>query len=193
MKVFDFDNTIYDGESLFDFFTFITKKNKKALLYIPVALKILLQYKLKLITDENVNSLASKFTSLIVKDQNQLDLYIKEFWDLNRKKLKPEFLRKLKRNDVIITASPSLLMDGIKEQLKGVKIIASEFNLETNQFDFLCLGENKVKKFESIYGKRKKIKEFYTDSLNDLPMVKKAKKAYMVKNNKIKRIKIIVD
>lgn len=46
MRVFDFDNTIYDGESVIDFYLFSLRRNPKAARYVPVVLYHLLRYKL---------------------------------------------------------------------------------------------------------------------------------------------------
>ena len=45
MNAYDFDNTIYDGESLFDFFIFCMYKKKSLILYFPFVLYILVLYK----------------------------------------------------------------------------------------------------------------------------------------------------
>lgn len=36
MRVFDFDNTIYDGESVIDFYLFSLRRNPKVARYVPV-------------------------------------------------------------------------------------------------------------------------------------------------------------
>ena len=47
-----------------------------------------------------------------------------------------------------------------------------------------CKGEEKVKRFKKIY-KDVKINNAYSDSLSDIPMFKLAKKAYIVKDEKL--------
>ena len=46
MRVFDFDGTIYDGESLFDLYLFSAKYNPKVLRYIAPVLRYAIKYKL---------------------------------------------------------------------------------------------------------------------------------------------------
>lgn len=189
VNVYDFDNTIYDGESLADFFFFIIKKKKSAIRYIPLVLYTLSLYKLRLVSDEKANKIASKMAGFILKNKKDVKRFVDEFWLENKHKLKKSFLKRLNRKSVIITASPSFLMNGIKKELKTKHIIASEFNMKTVQFDFLCLGKNKITAFEKNFGK-KKIKEFYSDSLNDLPMMRYAEKAFLVKKNRIEEINL---
>ena len=42
MNVYDFDNTLYKGESSYDFFFFCLKRKPKMIKYIPVVLKLIL-------------------------------------------------------------------------------------------------------------------------------------------------------
>ena len=45
MNVYDFDNTIYDGESILDFFFFYLKKTPYLVKYIPKVFYALYKYK----------------------------------------------------------------------------------------------------------------------------------------------------
>ena len=45
MKVFDFDNTIYDGESAYDFFKFCLSRKKSLIKYMPEVMYNLGKYK----------------------------------------------------------------------------------------------------------------------------------------------------
>ena len=88
MRVFDFDNTIYDGESVFDFFLFCVKKQKYLLKYMPLMIKDLIFYKMRLLTEEKLYEQASGLTKEIVKNREHANDYIEEFWRLNsRRKL----------------------------------------------------------------------------------------------------------
>lgn len=189
MNAYDFDDTIYDGESLFDFFFFCLKKEKRLFKYIPFVIVFTIKYKLNLLTikeiTKKIEQLSMNFLDNIDYDYEPL---VKEFWDKNINKLKPQFLKKLKKEDLIITGCPNFLINHIKDKLNVDNIICTEFNLEEEKLEFLCFGENKVKKFREIY-KDKKINEFYTDALADTPFMKIADKAYFVKKNKIKLIK----
>ena len=45
MQVFDFDNTIYRGESTFDFAVYVILRRKKLITKLPGIVKILWKYK----------------------------------------------------------------------------------------------------------------------------------------------------
>jgi len=185
MNAYDFDNTIYDGESLYDFFLFCMVKKKKLVLYLPLVIYILILYKLTLLTDKKLYKFSNLLSSAIINSKEDTAKYVDWFWSKNSYKLKPYFLDKLKEDDVIITASPRFLMDGIANRLNTKNIICSEYNLNTGKFEFICFRHNKVKIFKELYPNAI-IDEFYTDSLNDIPMLKLAKRAYLVKKIKEK-------
>ena len=48
MNVYDFDNTIYKGESAIDFFVYFMKRDPKLLLYVPKVIKALIRYKMRM-------------------------------------------------------------------------------------------------------------------------------------------------
>ena len=54
MRVFDFDNTIYNGESVFDFYLFSIKYNPKVAKYVPLAVFNLFKYKLGKTTKQDL-------------------------------------------------------------------------------------------------------------------------------------------
>lgn len=183
MNIFDFDNTIYDGESLVDFFCFCISKKKSLSLYLPLIIYTTILYKANLLSIDKLYTLASKMSSAVIDNKEHAELFIQEFWHKNKYKLKKDYLDKLNSNDVIITASPRILINGIKNQLNTENIICSEFNLETGKFEFIRLGENKVYALKNQYPNIS-INEFYTDSLSDIPLMKLAKKSYLVKRNR---------
>ena len=175
MNVYDFDNTIYDGESLIDFFFFLISKNKKLILYIPLIGYTAVLYKLEYLSIDKLYYLAGKMSSIVINNKENANKFIKEFWEKYQYKLKKEYLNKIRNEDVIITASPDILILGIKNILNTENIICSKFNLDTGKFDFICFRENKAKAFKEKYPNNY-IKEFYTDSLNDIVKKKKVKR-----------------
>jgi phosphoserine phosphatase len=190
MNVYDFDNTIYDGESLVDFFIFCMKKKPELVLYFPFVVYILTLYKLRLLPIEKIYDATTKMTSPIMSNKDDADKFIEEFWEKNHCKLKKEFLEMLTDEDIIITGSPRKLIAGIMDQLKVLpsNIVCSEFNFDTGRCEFICFRENKVAIFKEKYP-NVVIDRFYTDSLNDIPMMKLSKESYLVKGKKkIKQI-----
>ena len=182
MKVFDFDNTIYDGESCFDFFVFCVKRKKSLCVHLPSVIYNLIRYKMGKVEFDVVYAFCDKMMSVFFENRAYADELLKEFWDINRKKLKKEILALISEEDAIISAAPDFLLEVIAEDLRAKTIISTE--TADDHVMVLCYGENKVKLFEA-YLEGCEIDEFYTDSVNDAPMMKMAKRAYMVKGTKI--------
>lgn len=189
MKVFDFDNTIYDGESLLDFFCFCIKIKKSLIFKIPTVLYTAILYKMNKLSIDNLYEKASKLTKVITSNKEDVDMYVKKFWLKNKIKLKQNMLDKITEEDIIITASPDILIKGISSELKTKNIISSKLNVNTGKFEFICFRENKVTIFKEKYPNAI-IDEFYTDSMADLPLMKMAKNVYLVNKDKIKQLNI---
>lgn len=180
MNVYDFDNTIYDGESSFDFFCFCILKKKSLIRCLPIAIYVLILYKLNLLREEKIYLMFNKFSKVIVDNKILIENFVDDFWIKNEKKLKIEFLEKLKSDDVIITGSPNFLINAIKDKLNTDNIICTNVDIENGKLLFCCFRNNKVEAFRKVYPD-KEIEEFYTDSLSDKPMMDISKKVYLVK------------
>ena len=188
MNVYDFDNTIYDGESLFDFYLFCLKKDFKFIKYLKVAVLSLVKYKLCLITHEKLIKLCSKYVYDFLTDVGDFEQVAKEFWDKNENKIKPWYSKYKKEDDVICSANFNVFLDEICNRLNIRNIISSEVDTDKKEVLQLCFRSNKVTLYKAKY-KDVVIDNFYTDSKNDMPMIEISKNAYLVKNNKIKKIK----
>ena len=189
MNVYDFDNTIYDGESVVDFFIFTLNKKKSLIIYLPLVTYIALLYKIGKLPIKKIEKLSNKMSYILVENKHYAKEYIEEFWEKNNNKLKKEYLEKIKEEDIIITAAPRILLDYIKDKFNTNNIICTEFNLETGSLEYICMRENKAKALLSKYPNIV-IDEFYTDSMNDKPLMEIAKKTYLVKRNNTKEINI---
>lgn len=188
MNAYDFDNTIYDGESIVDFFLFCLKKDHSLLRYLPYIIIFVIKYKFNKITIEEITNTIERLSLSFFKNRHyNYEALVEEFWQKNIHKLKPQFLKKLKKDDLIITGCPNFLIEYIKDKLNVDNIICTEFNLETKKLEFLCFGKNKVKIFKELC-KDQKINEFYTDSLADIPFMQLSDKVYLVNKDEIKLI-----
>ena len=182
MNIYDFDNTIYDGESTVDFFLFCLKKKKSLIKYLPLVFYTAVLYKMKVLSIEKLLKNVSKMTSEFVNSNHDFNKLAIEFWDLNKRKLKLSYLSRLNNGDVIITASPRFLIEAILPTLKISDAICSEFDTNTGQFEFVNFKENKVIAFQKKYP-NEKIVNFYTDSFNDSPLIEMAENSFLVKGN----------
>lgn len=189
MNVYDFDNTIYNGESSIDFFLYVLSKNIKLTKYLPITGYALLLYKQGLLSIEKIQEVANRYTEILIKHENIANDLVTEFWKKNSCKLKKEFISNITNNDIIITASPRVLIDGIKNKINTKNIICSELNMKTGKLECLCMGENK-RKLLNLYYPNITIDNFYTDSIkNDSSLIELANNTYLVKGNKTVLVK----
>lgn len=181
INVYDFDKTIYDGDSSIDFYMYCINLNKKIIFRIPSFLFSFLCYKLKIISKEKMKENYFSF----LNDIDNIDEKVKNFWTKNRKKIKNFYLNKNHSNDIIISASPYFLLKDICDDLEVKDLIATD--VDKNSGKFLgknCYGDEKVIRLKNKYSNFK-IANFYTDSLSDMPLIKLSDIAYIVKKNKI--------
>jgi len=178
MNIYDFDKTIYDGDSSIDFFLYSMKKNKIIAFQLPIIAIYMIAYKLKIIEKEKLKSKFFKFISYI-----DIEETLKEFWETHKNKIKEFYITNHKDTDIIISASPEFIIKPISE-LYGFKLIGTKVNLYTGELiDKNCHGEEKVKRLNKLG--ITECEEFYSDSYSDEPLALIAKHAYIVKKNVI--------
>ncbi len=180
--LYDFDGTIYDGDSGIDIFFFAIKKHPKILRRVPkIIWKAILKF-LKIITMEQFKTTVFSF----INDIDDLDQFVLDFWDKHEKKLKKFWLDKESHSkDIIISASCTFWLEYIKEKYKVKELIATYVDTETGEvLGINCHGKEKVRRFYSEFPKGI-VGSMYTDSVNDLPLIEEARESYLVKKNKV--------
>ncbi len=176
---YDFDGTIYDGDSSVDFYKFCFQKKKTICKYWLKQLWYFGLYILGLKTKTEMKEVLFCF----LKDLHDIDGLLKEFWNNHYTKIKPWYLKKEHLNDIIISASPEFLLELPIKKLKVKDLIASVVDIKTGKFlKENCHGEEKVKRLKEKYPEIV-VEEMYTDSSADLPMIEISKKGFKVKKN----------
>ncbi len=192
MNVFDFDNTIYDGESSVDFFLWYIKKDPSLIKFIPSVAVALFKYKTgKLTVEKALSQYGTKLTAYFkekLSGENTLSADARIFWKAHAANLKPIFKSSFSSDDVIISCSPRFLLAEPLNMLGIKKCICSEIDETTGEITRLCFRENKVKAFFNEYPQCE-IDNFYTDSFNDKPLMDISKNVFLVKGSEIKKIK----
>ena len=183
MKVFDFDNTIYRGESSVDFSFFMIRHNRKIIRYIPTILISLIGYKLVLLKKEKLEEIINDFFAGVLKGTESPPAFVNQFWETHARKLNERILQLIEPDDIIISASPVFLLYGIRGKLNTDKIIGTEVDLAQKKITWFNFGDNKVRRYRELYGD-KKIDAFYTDSENDKNMMEISQEVFIVKKGK---------
>ncbi len=118
MNVYDFDNTIYDGESVVDFFFFYLKKDKSLLKYFPSLMVALMKYKKGKVTIEDALSKYGEIVTAYYRKNPTLAEDMTAFWDSHMHKIKPFYKEIQTEDDLIISGSPEFSLAIICEKLR---------------------------------------------------------------------------
>ena len=184
MNVYDFDGTIYDGESSFDFFMYCLPKRPALLPFLHKFCINLVKYKLCLIDRQQLKDIVEDNFHGLFKACPDYKELTEKFWDKNEKRIKAFYKKQQKDDDVIISASFDFLLEPICQRLGIKNLICSSGDTSTGKITRLCFRENKLSLFKEHFPHRR-ADNFYTDSLNDASFADFAEKSWLVKKNKI--------
>jgi phosphatidylglycerophosphatase C len=180
MNVYDFDDTIYEGDSENDFVRYVFAKFPFRRFQIRRDFAFLL-YRLKLLSLTHFEVIQFRFLPQI----SNVDQILEEFWDSHQGNIKKWYLESQKEDDVIISASPEFLLSPIIRRLKIKTLIATRMDKMTGKIDGLDnYGSEKVPRFQAVLDSRL-IDAFFSDSQSDRFLARIAKKAFLVKGDKI--------
>lgn len=181
MNVYDFDGTIYNGDSTVDFFLHAVKCNPSALLYLPKQAWGFVLYGTKRIDKTKLKEYFFSFLPAINTEE-----LAESFWNQNQDKIFDWYLKQQKQDDIVISASPKFLLQPICTRLGICHLIASEVDPGNGMFTGEnCRGLEKVRRLEAEYNVTY-IDSFYSDSYSDLPLAKIADKAFLVEKGMVK-------
>jgi phosphoserine phosphatase len=181
MNIYDFDKTIYHGDSSLHFWRYCIKRNPLILVVLPIQAWNALRFSLKLTDDKSGLFSFVRF----FKDEK----IISDFWDKHEKNLCTWYLKQCKSTDVIISASPYFLIKEAAKRL-GVDCIATNVDFKTGKcLDKNCKGEQKIVFFQEKYPNAK-VEKAYGDSESDSFMMSLADESYFVENISVKGVRM---
>ena len=178
MNIYDFDNTIFKGDSSYKFILYSFFRHP---LKVIISLFKGLMAKLK---GQDLGIIKSEIFSF-VKDIANLDEYVNKFIFKNLKNIKSFYLNNQKENDLIISASFDFIIVPFCHKLGINNVIATKYSVKEGKISGVnCKGEEKVKRLKEEFP-HIIVNEAYSDSFTDKPMLLLASKAYLVKGEKI--------
>lgn len=178
MNVYDFDGTIFPGDCSIGFCFWCMKRHPKMYFtFFPKAVKNLILRKLGKMPEYLMQRKFFGYLTLI----HDFDEQIERYWDKNEKKISDWYLKQKKPDDLIISASPTCIIEPIANRL-GVNFMATEFDRQFGVFLNNHMYAKEKAQYMIDHG-FPLIENFYSDSLADTPLALCAEKAHLVINN----------
>ena len=182
MNVYDFDKTIYHGDSTAHFFIYCLKTQPSTWKWLPYQGLCAIPFALRIMKK---TAFKQRFYSFL-KSVRDIDGTVEAFWKIHKKNIKPFYAETRREDDVIISASPYFLLEPVCREL-GVRLIATPMDKKTGKIQGRnCHDSEKVRRFYEEYPGAH-TENFYSDSLSDSPMAEIADNAYMVKKHKLSK------
>ncbi len=180
IDVYDFDHTIYYGDSSLDFYFFCIRNKPSLLKYLPYQFWHTLLFIAKL---EPRTRFKSDFF-IFLRDIDTAS-YVNRFWDGHSKKVKSWYIKGDHSKDVIISASPDFLLRPLCDELQTRALIATKMNSRDGKIEGNnCRGKEKVRRLHEEI-KNPTVRKVYSDSVSDMPILSLAEEPYIVFGDKI--------
>ena len=179
--VYDFDGTIYDGDSCRDIVKYGMKKHPiLTMRALKKAKKLNKEYEENLVSFEKVKETMLSFIFQIPNYPR----FINKFVSKHMKKIKPFYNSRKTQRDVIVSASYELWISIFARNLGVKSVIATKTNSDGEIQGYNCKGEEKAKRITEAFP-NVTISCAYSDSAADIPMLNMASVAYVVEGNKL--------
>ena len=178
MNVYDFDDTIYDGDTNRDLLKYSFKKYP--FLVVKSLLKTIIpfiKYKMKKIPFERVKEVMLSFLFEI-----DTSSFIKSFVKSHMYKIKPWY--KVTKNDVILSASYYLWISEFAKELGVKTVIATNTDKNGKIVGKNCKKQEKVNRLKEVIN-LDKVECAYGDSSCDVYVLNVAKKGFVVEGNEL--------
>ena len=183
--VYDFDGTIYDGDSSLNFYLFCVRNNPGALLFLPKQLWSFLLYKSGKMDKTQFKSAFFSFLRVLP----DVDESVEAFWRENDRRLKAWYVKLDHADDIVISASPEFLLAPVCQKIGVKRLIATKMDKKTGAISGKnCCGEEKVNRLRLLFPEAA-VKRAYSDSLSDMPLFAVAEQAYLVKKDRLYTVK----
>lgn len=182
MNVYDFDNTILRGDSTARFVAYCLRHYPSVWPGIPAQAVNGLLFVLKIRKKQDFKQ---RMLGGFLRRLRDVDAAVEAFWQENFCRVKPFYRETQREDDVVISASPQFLIAPACERLGISCFMGSPVDRHTGVFSGLnCHGEEKVRRFYAVFPDGK-IDDFYSDSYSDDPLARIAKRAILVKGDKL--------
>lgn len=176
MDVYDFDGTLYQGDSTADFFRHCLRAYPRIALTLPrTGLAVAACFWVHAIDKTQFKKALYHFVPRVPS----IPYEVRRFWATHEEKIDGPCSPQV--GDLVISASPEFLLRDVCAQ-RGLQLIASKVDPCTGHLlSPNCSGPEKVARFHEAFPDAH-IEHFYSDSPNDTPLAELADEAFLVKN-----------
>lgn len=180
MNIFDFDGTIYRGDSTVDFILYCFRKKPSLVRYLPGQGKAAYAYFRK-----RMEKTAFKEQLYRMFQGCDAQKLLVSFWEEHADNIYPWYQDVHRSTDIVISASPEFLLAPICRKLGVAHLIASRVNPATGAYTGEnCWGQEKVRRLEEELGITE-CEDFYSDSYSDQPLADIAQRAFLIKKGDV--------
>ncbi len=181
MNVYDFDNTIFRGDSTAGFVFYLYRRRPKTLINLPRTLVCGLLYGIGVMPKLTFKTNLYRMFRYVDDMEEVTDRYV----DSRLHRIKDWYKKNQREDDVVVSASPEFLIDRFCERIGIRTSIASDVDMHTGEYTGLnCHGSEKVVRLRRHIPDAH-IEQFYSDSYSDTPLAELAEKAYLVKGDRL--------
>ena len=184
MNVYDWDRTIYRKDTTAAFYLWCLRRYPRIARRWPALIAALVRWRTGRCDKTAFKQVLLSFLSDVPDPQREIE----RFWDREiLKNIHSWFLsQQAVEDDLVITASPRCFVEPACRRIGIKNLIGSPVDIATGRYHGVnCDGKNKVSAFDEAYPGVVP-EAFYSDSLNDAPMARLARKAYRVKGERVR-------
>lgn len=187
MNAYDFDGTIYNGDSGVEFIKFMFFKKPFFMAKHLVKASIgFIKYKLKKIEFKEMKENLFSFVSKI----DSLEKYTAEFAEKNKDKIKKYYFTNRKEDDVVVSASLDFYLIPLCKVIGINTVICTKYDIKNGKIiNANCKNAEKVKRLEEQFGKDVIIENAYGDSKGDYELLCRAKEGFWIKGEEVVQFK----
>ena len=179
MDVYDFDGTLYWGDSTADFLRCCVKRHPRIIRTLPrTGIAAAACLGLHIIDKTQFKGALYRFLPLVP----DIETEVERFWQAHEHRITGPCTPQ--PGDLVISASPEFLLHDVCAK-RGLSLIASQVDPHTGRtLGPNCSNAEKISRFRELFPSER-IERFYSDSHNDDPLAELAEEAFMVKGGKL--------
>lgn len=181
MNVYDFDGTIYDGDSGEDLIKYAMKKHPFLVMKCLRKAKSLNRACEKgMVSFEQVKEELFSFIYKI----NNYPKFLNDFVDSHMYKIKALYKSRQTDNDVIVTASLDIWINLFANRMGVKNVLATRFDVSGKIIGINCKGYEKVRRLSESFP-NVPVVNAYSDEKSDEYLLKMAQNGFVVEGNRV--------